>query len=118
MEDGMTTIDLDAWREECVEKYCADAASGKNTDWAEYCENSSMEVLVKVYALLQEDKPVGSWQEARGLIEDLITKAAEHHADSLLDDCCCYAPQPHYNTVSPPEPMWNRNCPVHGRHDL
>lgn len=114
----MTTIDLEAWRENEIERYCAEAASGKNTDWAEYCENSSLEVLVSVYKILCE--PAGHTTtrtqvtECRDLVEALITKAAEAHADSILEDCRCYAPAVRYDSVSPPEPVVNRDCPVHG----
>ena len=114
----MNTIDLGDWREAEIERYCEEAAKGKETDWIEHDEQSSLEALGLVYtALTQSLYQEGVIKRCRAIIEPLITKYAESRADDMLNDCTCYAPPVRYNTVSPPEPVRNKDCPIHGSID-
>jgi hypothetical protein len=93
-----------------VEQYISDAEGGANTDWATYDVDAAAAVLAKVYRALRyspkylEPDPVFlqfARREALNLIEVLIQRHAERHAESVLESCTC--------------PRDRRYCPVHGR---
>ena len=101
-----------------VEDYCADAEAGKDADWAEWDPGESAWLLVRLYALLRSklprEDPIRVVLEAREMIEDYVLKYAEHRAEKIMEDCTCRTPPVRYDSISPPEPVRNRDCPVHG----